>query len=261
MVFLLVTLVSASEEHLIYINDISFPASVTIAVGDTVTWVNNHSITHTITDTTTYWFDSGDVAPGENWSFTFYHVGTHPYYCIYAPEAMTGAIDVIVPTYTSMGNTTYTLTEFNAYNTTQLQGLVVENYSGVELLWEHLNVYFSYTTLRKKWLPTSNIYGIQDLALYPVKVNVKTQLRYDVIQHCYEQSSNNQTYCNEVLVTNLVPYDFNGTQVATISMQLQNRYQTVYKKLLRLQDYTKEYVESQTMNIINIQQAIIGWFT
>ena len=264
MAFLLVSLVSAAEEHILYINGIYFPDPTSVVLGDTVTWVNNHSITHTITDTYGYWFDSGDIAPGENWSHTFYHLGTNPYYCIYAPDDMISSIDVGLPsTHNDQNGTipTYTPAEFNDFNSSELQSLIVESYSGVQLLWEHLNVYFTYTTLNKRFLPETNIFGVHELELFPVSVNVRTQLRYDVVQDCYEENNDNATYCNAALVTNLVPYNYDGVLISTISMQLQDRYQNIHENLIELQEYSQEYVSSQTMSIVDIQLAIIGWFT
>jgi hypothetical protein len=86
-------------------------------------------------------------------------------------------------------------------------------------------------------------------------------VRYDVIQDCYEENNDNVTYCNTALITNLVPYNYDGDLIPTISMQLQDRYQNIYENLIDLQEYSQEYVSSQTMNIMDIQLAIIGWFT
>ncbi len=54
-------------------------ASVTILVGETVTWTNNDAgVTHSVTaeDGT---FDSGDLAPGETFAHTFTEAGTYAY--------------------------------------------------------------------------------------------------------------------------------------------------------------------------------------
>ena len=263
MAFLLVSLVSAAEQQVVYINTMNFPDPFPISIGDTVTWVNNDTVPHTVTDSIGYFFDSGDIAVGANWSYTFYNLGANEYYCVYHPE-MVSTVEVgLPPTNNDQNGTapTYTPTEFNAYNTSQLQGLIVESFSGVQMLWEHLDVYFAYTTLNKRFLPETNAFGIQELELFPVSVNVKTQIRYDVIQDCYEENNDNATYCNAALITNLVPYDHDGDSIPTISMQLQDRYRNIYNNLIDLQEYSQEYTSSQTMDIMDIKLAIIGWFT
>lgn len=67
------------------------PASVTAKVGDTVTWTNNDSTTHTITGDGG--LNSGDVTPGSTFSKTFDKAGTYKYHCSIHPT-MTGEIVV-----------------------------------------------------------------------------------------------------------------------------------------------------------------------
>ena len=56
------------------------PSSLTVSVGDTVTWTNKDGSTHTATaDDGT--FDSGDLANGGTYSFTFDTAGTYTYKC------------------------------------------------------------------------------------------------------------------------------------------------------------------------------------
>lgn len=57
------------------------PATLTVAVGDTVTWYNADIAVHTVTSDTGL-FDSGDLAPGDTWSYTFAEAGTYTYHCI-----------------------------------------------------------------------------------------------------------------------------------------------------------------------------------
>ena len=261
MVFLLVSLVSA-EEYIVYINGIAFPEPFDIVSGDTVTWVNNHSITHTITDSYGYWFDSGDVAPGENWSHTFYTLGNNPYYCIYAPGMMESSIFVTTPEYTGSAITPEI---FNTYNSTQLANLMVESYVGVEMEWENLMVYFEYTTLEANWLTTENNYGTPELEFVPTNVIVQTDINYEVLQHCYDAADalgqNGGSYCTNELIKSLTPYDFNGIDIPTVSLQLQEQYQQLYNELESLQEFSIDYVDSQSQNLMDIQLAIIGWFT
>ncbi|MHB1377132.1 MAG: cupredoxin domain-containing protein [Candidatus Humimicrobiaceae bacterium] len=56
------------------------PASLTIKVGDTVTWTNNDSYAHTVTSDNGA-FDSGSMAGGGTFSFTFKTAGTFSYHC------------------------------------------------------------------------------------------------------------------------------------------------------------------------------------
>ena len=98
-------------------SDRSFePTSVTVSVGETVTWTNDSADAHTVTaeensvpDGAAY-FASGDVsseeaanddvaagflAEGETFSVTFEVPGTYRYYCIpHRSEGMTGTVIV-----------------------------------------------------------------------------------------------------------------------------------------------------------------------
>ena len=68
------------------------PSSLTVAVGTTVTWINKDNVTHTVTSDN---FNSGDVIPGNNYSYTFKTAGTFSYYCKYHRSmGMTGKIIV-----------------------------------------------------------------------------------------------------------------------------------------------------------------------
>lgn len=63
------------------INNFAFnPATVTVAVGTTVNWVNNDSASHTVTSDTGI-FESGSLAKGGTYSFTFANAGTYKYHC------------------------------------------------------------------------------------------------------------------------------------------------------------------------------------
>ncbi len=56
------------------------PKNVTIKVGSTLTWTNNDSTPQTVTSDAPGLFDSGQLAPGAKWSYTFTKVGTFPYH-------------------------------------------------------------------------------------------------------------------------------------------------------------------------------------
>ena len=75
------------------ISDFAFsPATVTVTAGDTVTWTNTDPVVHTATSTSGA-FDSGDIAQGDTFSFTFTTPGTYDYFCTPHPT-MTGRIVV-----------------------------------------------------------------------------------------------------------------------------------------------------------------------
>ena len=68
------------------------PASLTVAVGTTVTWTNMDTTTHTVTSNTGA-FDSGNFAPNATYSHTFTSAGTYAYHCTIHPS-MLGTIIV-----------------------------------------------------------------------------------------------------------------------------------------------------------------------
>ena len=65
------------------------PSTVTIAVGESVTWENTDEMMHFATSgialTPDGVFDSGMMNPGAEFSFTFNDAGTYPYYCMVHP--------------------------------------------------------------------------------------------------------------------------------------------------------------------------------
>jgi plastocyanin len=83
----------AQTTQAVTIADFAFsPASLTINVGDTVTWTNQDSATHTATATDGS-FDTGNLAQGASGSITFDTAGTFNYICSIHPQ-MTGTIIV-----------------------------------------------------------------------------------------------------------------------------------------------------------------------
>lgn len=76
----------------ITIADFSFSAPSTAAVGDTVTVTNEDSIGHTWTAVDGE-FNSGSLAEGESFDFTFDQAGEFDYFCSVHPE-MQGSITV-----------------------------------------------------------------------------------------------------------------------------------------------------------------------
>jgi plastocyanin len=66
----------------VYLVNLAFsPATLTVKVGTTITWTNNDSMTHTVTSDNGV-FDSGNLAPGQTFSYTFNNAGTFTYHCV-----------------------------------------------------------------------------------------------------------------------------------------------------------------------------------
>ncbi|WP_370246699.1 plastocyanin/azurin family copper-binding protein [Nocardioides sp.] len=62
-------------------------ANLTVKVGQTVTWINEDSAPHTVTVTSgPESFDSGTMAQGDEFSFTFTQAGVYEYYCAVHPD-------------------------------------------------------------------------------------------------------------------------------------------------------------------------------
>ena len=75
------------------IKDFAFnPPDLSIKVGTTVTWTNNDGVGHTVTSTDGV-FESGVLAKGQTFSYTFNTAGTFPYHCT-PHQNMTATITV-----------------------------------------------------------------------------------------------------------------------------------------------------------------------
>ena len=83
------------EIHQVSITDDKdfLPEDLTINVGDTVTWTNNDDSPHTVTADDDE-FNSGNLAEGATWSYTFTETGTYDYRCNYH-GSMTGSVSVV----------------------------------------------------------------------------------------------------------------------------------------------------------------------
>ena len=59
------------------------PSQITVQKGGTVTWTNNDTTTHTVVDdlSNVGGPNSGDIAPGATYSFTFNKTGSFQYHC------------------------------------------------------------------------------------------------------------------------------------------------------------------------------------
>jgi len=63
------------------------PASITVKVGDTITWTNQDSAPHTVTTTSgPRSLNSPYLPKGQSWSYTFTVPGTYQYYCTVHPD-------------------------------------------------------------------------------------------------------------------------------------------------------------------------------
>ena len=69
----------------VVIADFAFtPATLTVAPGQPIVWINNDSIPHTITSDDGQW-DSGELAPGKQFTLTLHQPGTYAYHCSIHP--------------------------------------------------------------------------------------------------------------------------------------------------------------------------------
>jgi plastocyanin len=70
------------------------PGNITVKKGTTVTWTNNDSIAHTVTESDDKnGPDSDTLQPGKTYEFTYAQTGTFQYKCTLHPD-MTGTVTV-----------------------------------------------------------------------------------------------------------------------------------------------------------------------
>lgn len=70
------------------------PSNITVKKGTTVTWTNNDSMVHDVTETDGQdGPHSGNLANGQTYTFTYNTVGTFKYHCSIHPS-MTGSVTV-----------------------------------------------------------------------------------------------------------------------------------------------------------------------
>ncbi len=74
-------------------NNSFYPSTENITVGTKITWVNNDTVAHTVTSDSGNLLNSGNIAPGQSFSFTFTKPGPVIYHCSIHPT-MKGAIVV-----------------------------------------------------------------------------------------------------------------------------------------------------------------------
>ena len=83
----------AQQTTVVHIASFAFqPANLTINAGDTVTFVNDDTVSHTVTATDKS-FDSGNLDQNAKWSHRFDAAGTFNYACSYH-SVMKGTIVV-----------------------------------------------------------------------------------------------------------------------------------------------------------------------
>jgi plastocyanin len=70
------------------------PNRLQVHVGDVVKWTNNGGVSHTTQAKNNVW-NSGVLAPGASFSFTFANTGLFRYRCAIHPTLMTGTIKAI----------------------------------------------------------------------------------------------------------------------------------------------------------------------
>ena len=67
-------------ENEVWMQNIAFvPQTLTVNPGTTVTWTNKDNVAHTVTRQGM--FDSGQLQPGETFTYTFNTEGTYDYIC------------------------------------------------------------------------------------------------------------------------------------------------------------------------------------
>lgn len=80
--------------NLVRISNFAFsPQSLTVAVGDTVTWTNNDSVNHTVTSNSGNMMHSSMMGHNQSYRVVFTTVGAFPYHCTVHPN-MTATIIV-----------------------------------------------------------------------------------------------------------------------------------------------------------------------
>ena len=85
---------SSRQQYQVKIDNFSFgPATLTVPVGATVTWINQDDVPHTVVSAEGKEFKSPPLDTDEKFSYTFAKAGTFTYFCSVHPK-MTGKVIV-----------------------------------------------------------------------------------------------------------------------------------------------------------------------
>lgn len=76
----------SSSANTVNIKSYSFqPSTLSVPAGTTVTWHNQDNVQHTVTSDIKGLFDSGAIATGKEFTFTFPAPGSYSYHCSIHP--------------------------------------------------------------------------------------------------------------------------------------------------------------------------------
>lgn len=97
---------AAGEGPVVTLSDMQFhPSELTVKVGTTVTFTNEESMAHDVTQITVEGvnkvepgFKSGVIGPGKSWSYRFDKVGTYPVLCTQGNHYTAGMVGTIIVT-------------------------------------------------------------------------------------------------------------------------------------------------------------------
>jgi LPXTG-motif cell wall-anchored protein len=96
---------SAANTDVMIMNLAFSPQTITVGVGDTVTWTNHDAVDHTVSaDNFAF---GGFLSAGATFVYTADTVGAFPYHCNIHPQ-MTGTVNVVQQVTTTTGATTTT---------------------------------------------------------------------------------------------------------------------------------------------------------
>ncbi|MCL6547278.1 MAG: cupredoxin domain-containing protein [Alicyclobacillus sp.] len=95
----------AQNTVVVHMGNFAFqPVTLHVTAGTTVVWDNDDTMPHAVTSGANRSFDgrfnSGDLEPGQTFSYTFKKPGVYPYYCIYHPT-MNGTVLVTAASLTA----------------------------------------------------------------------------------------------------------------------------------------------------------------
>jgi len=78
-------LLSPLDENITIVDYQYNPSNITVPIGTKVIWTNNGPSEHTVTSDTNI-FNSGTIAVGHEWNYTFNQAGQFPYHCGFHPS-------------------------------------------------------------------------------------------------------------------------------------------------------------------------------